>query len=500
MSVPPVRAAARRRGYLWRRGVAATDAGGALQRAACATRRGSVPCPCLKLPGHRSFCIGLALLLSAFSVLAASREAVRPNFVVILSDDHRPDALGVLNRQLRTPNLDRLVQAGVLFRGAHIVGGDSGAVCIPSRAMFLSGRSFFRVGHDLAGAETWPEALRTAGYQTFATGKWHNGAAACGRVFPGARNIFLGGMTDQFRVKVQDFDAGGRPGAAREEARNATELFTDTALEMLRARDTNRPFALYVALTSPHDPRTAPPEYHARYDPAWMTVPANFLPEHPFDNGELAVRDEKLVPAPRTRAAVQRETADYYAMITHLDAQVGRILDGLNTAGLAESTVVIFAGDNGLALGSHGLLGKQNLYEHSVGVPLIIAGAAFKGPRAEDALCYLHDVAPTLCELAGVPASAGMEGRSLVRLLDGRGRRHRDELFFAYRDVQRAWRDDRWKIIHYPVIGRTQLFDLKEDPSEMNDLAAEPREASRVARLLKKLQAAGRAAEDPLVW
>lgn len=454
----------------------------------------------MKLPGHRLVRLGLALLVSAFAAPAAPRETARPNFVVILSDDHRPDALGVLNRQLRTPNLDRLVNAGVLFRGAHIVGGDSGAVCIPSRAMLLSGRSFFRVGHDLAGAETWPEALRAAGYQTLATGKWHNGAAACGRVFPGARNIFLGGMTDQFRVTVRDFDAAGHPGAARDEARNATELFTDTALEMLRARDTNRPFALYVALTSPHDPRTAPPEYHARYDPAWMTLPRNFLPEHPFDNGELAVRDEKLVPAPRTRAAVQRETADYFAMITHLDAQVGRILDELNAAGLAERTVVVFAGDNGLALGSHGLLGKQNLYEHSVGVPLIIAGAGFAGARAEDALCYLHDLAPTLCELAGVPAPAGMEGRSLARVLEGRSRRHRGELFFAYREVQRAWRDERWKIIHYPVIGRTQLFDLEEDPAEMNDLADDPREAGRVARLLKKLTAAQRAAGDTLTW
>jgi arylsulfatase A-like enzyme len=452
----------------------------------------------LKFPGHRLLRLDLLLLLPAFAAVAAPREAAPPNFVVILSDDHRPDALGVLNRQLRTPNLDRLVRAGVLFRGAHILGSDSGAVCVPSRAMFFSGRSFFRVGHDLAGAETWPEALRRAGYQTFATGKWHNGAAACGRVFPGARNIFLGGMTDQFRVTVQDFDAEGRPGPAREEARNATELFTDTALEMLRARDTNRPFALYVALTSPHDPRTAPPEYHARYDPAWMTLPENFLPEHPFDNGELAVRDEQLLPVPRTAEAVRQEIADYYAMITHLDAQVGRLLDALNAAGLAESTIVVFAGDNGLALGSHGLLGKQNLYQHSVGVPLIIAGAAFRGGRAEDALCYLHDVAPTLCELAGAAPPAGLEGRSLVRLLEGRTRRHRDELFFAYRGVQRAWRDERWKIIHYPVIGRTQLFDLREDPQETEDLAGEARQAGRLARLLAELEEARREAGDTL--
>lgn len=452
----------------------------------------------MKLPVHRLVRLGLLLLGPVFAAPAAPRGADRPNFVVIVGDDHRPDALGALNRQVRTPNLDRLVMAGVLFRGAHIPGGDSGAVCIPSRAMLLSGRGLFRVGHDLVGVATWPEALRAAGYQTLATGKWHNGAEACGRIFPGARNVFLGGMTDQFRVTVQDFDAAGRPGAPRVVERNATELFTDTAFGLLRDRDPARPFALYVAYTSPHDPRTAPPEYHARYDPAWVSLPANFLPEHPFDNGELAVRDERLLPVPRSKEAVRREIADYYAMITHLDAQVGRLLDALNRTGLAENTVVVFAGDNGLALGSHGLLGKQNLYQHSVGVPLIIAGARFKGRRAEDALCYLHDLAPTLCELAGVPAPPGMEGRSLVKLLEGRARRHRDELFFAYRDVQRGWRDARWKLIHYPEIGRTQLFDLRADPHETEDLAADPRQAARVARLTRKLQGAQAAAGDPL--
>ncbi len=445
----------------------------------------------------------MVMFMAALAAPAAPRggsPSGRPNLVVLVSDDHRPDALGALNRQLRTPNLDRLVMAGVLFRGAHIPGSDHVAVCIPSRAMLLSGRSLFRVGHDLAGVETWPEALRAAGYQTLATGKWHNGAEACGRIFPGARNVFLGGMTDQFRVTVRDFDAQGRPGEPRVVERHATELFTDTAFELLRDRDPQRPFALYVAYTAPHDPRAAPPEYHARYDPRWMTLPQNFLPEHPFDNGELAVRDERLLPVPRGNEAVRREIADYYAMITHLDAQVGRLLDALNRAGLAENTVVVFAGDNGLALGSHGLLGKQNLYQHSVGVPLIIAGARFKGPRAEAALCYLHDLAPTLCELAGVRPPEGMEGRSLVPILEGRARGLRSELFFAYRDVQRAWRDDRWKLIHYPVIGRTQLFDLKADPGEIEDLAAEPRHSARVARLMRNLQAAQRAAGDTLTW
>jgi arylsulfatase A-like enzyme len=185
----------------------------------------------------------------------------------------------------------------------------------------------------------------------------------------------------------------------------------------------------------------------------------------------MSVRDEKLLPWPRTRDAVRAELADYYACVSHLDEQVGRILEVLQSTGLATNTLVAFAGDNGLALGSHGLMGKQNLYEHSVGVPFILAGPAVPANRRVNALCYLLDVYPTLADIAGVPAIPATDGRSLVPRFQPRQAGSRQVLFTAYRDSQRAVRGERWKLIRYPLVDQTQLFDLERDPFETKNLA-----------------------------
>ena len=140
----------------------------------------------------------------------------------------------------------------------------------------------------------------------------------------------------------------------------------------------------YVALTSPHDPRTPPPPYDRLYDPTKIPLPKNFYPIHPFDNGDLNVRDEQLLPTPRTPEAIKKEIALYYGMISEMDAQVGRILVTLEKEGLMENTLIVFAGDNGLAVGQHGLLGKQNLYEHSIRVPMIFSGPGIPKNKKED--------------------------------------------------------------------------------------------------------------------
>ncbi|MEK7676869.1 MAG: sulfatase/phosphatase domain-containing protein, partial [Verrucomicrobiota bacterium] len=225
----------------------------------------------------------------------------------------------------------------------------------------------------------------------------------------------------------------------------------------------------------------------------------SFLPEHPFDNGELKVRDEQLLPWPRLPEAVPQEMAAYYGMITHLDAQIGRILRALEETGRADNTLIIFAADNGLALGRHGLLGKQNLYEHSVRVPLVMSGPGIPKGRKSDALCYLFDLYPTICELSGLVVPPGVEGRSLVPILKGRRKQVRDAVFGAYRDVQRMVRGERWKLIDYPQIHRSQLFDLKTDAEEMNDLSAQPKYAGRLAELRATLADWQKATGDPLL-
>ncbi|HWL73354.1 MAG TPA: sulfatase/phosphatase domain-containing protein, partial [Burkholderiaceae bacterium] len=217
------------------------------------------------------------------------------------------------------------------------------------------------------------------------------------------------------------------------------------------------------------------------------TLPKNFLPQHPFNNGEMLVRDEKLAPWPRTAATIQRHTADYYGMITHLDARIGDILQTLEQTGQAENTLIVFTSDNGLAVGRHGLLGKQNLYDHSVRVPLVLAGPGVPHGKRSDALCYLFDLFPTLCSLAGVAPPETIEGRDLSPVIRGDAEKVRDSIFGAYGEVQRMVRTPRWKLVRYPQINRTQLFDLQRDPDESQDLAAMPEHQERIRELMSLL-------------
>ncbi len=190
------------------------------------------------------------------------------------------------------------------------------------------------------------------------------------------------------------------------------------------------------------------------------------MPEHPFDNGELKVRDELLEKWPRTEKAIRRHLAEYYAMITHADAQMGRVLDALRESGQAENTIIVFAGDNGLALGQHGLMGKQSLYDHSVRVPLVMMGPGIPVGEQRDVLCYLIDIYPTLCEVTGHTIPKSVEGLSLGPALVDTAVPHRTHLHFAFTDLQRGVTDGRYKLIESITNDclTTQLFDLKPDP------------------------------------
>jgi arylsulfatase A-like enzyme len=222
------------------------------------------------------------------------------------------------------------------------------------------------------------------------------------------------------------------------------------------------------------------------YDPARIILPKNFMPRHPFDNGELDVRDEKLAAIPRSPDEMRRHLADYYATITCLDHHIGRILETLAATGRAGNTIVVFTSDQGLAVGGrHGLMGKQNLYEHFKS-PLIVAGPGIPHGRS-DALVYLFDLFPTLCDLAGTTTPPAADGISLLPIIQGEKPRVRELLFAAYRDCQRMVRDERWKLIWYPKIDRYQLFDLARDPWELEDLSGRSEQRARVDELKKLL-------------
>lgn len=438
----------------------------------------------MKLSVRRSevFAWSLFGLLAAllFAPAARGEAPARPNILHIHADDYRADALGALGHPVvKTPNLDTLVKRGATFTRCYTQGSLVGAVCQPSRAMMLTGRSLFHIGGPRAkhcDAPLLPEVLAAAGYQTWHTGKSGNGFV------PGI-SAFQTNMVDDAR------GAQSRAGACRRMA--------NRTIKFLKSRERSKPFYIYLAPPVPHDPRAAEPQFHALYETAEIPLSPAFLPLHPFNNGDMTIRDERLAPWPRTPENTRRQLADYYACVTGLDYHVGRVLKTLEELGQLDETIVVFSGDNGLSLGEHGLFGKQNLYEFGgMHVPLVIAGPGV--PRGQsDALVYLMDLFPTFCDFAGAKVPEGVEGQNLRPILAGERDRVRDVLYTAYKNCQRAARDDRWKLIRYPLVDKTQLFDLRNDPRELRNLAEKPEHAAKVAAMTALLKREMARYDDP---
>ena len=202
------------------------------------------------------------------------------------------------------------------------------------------------------------------------------------------------------------------------------------------------------------------PEYRRRYDEAKMPLPANYLPLHPFDNGALTIRDEKLAAWPRSEGDIRKHLTDYYGVITYLDGQIGRILQALDESGQGANTIVIFSSDHGLAIGSHGLMGKQNIYEDGMKVPLIIAGPGLRRGTSA-AFVYLYDLFPTICDLVGIDGRPRIHGQSFGPVIEGKSETAREAVLLAFMESQRAIREADWKLIRYPQVNITQLFDLQ---------------------------------------
>jgi arylsulfatase A-like enzyme len=267
-----------------------------------------------------------------------------------------------------------------------------------------------------------------------------------------------------------------------------SSTIADSAISFLRRRP-DRPFFLHVNFTAPHDPLLWPPGLRDKYQADSIPLPPNFLPEHPFDHGNFEGRDEQLLPWPRTEALVRADLAAYYAVVTYLDQQIGWIVETLKENKLWDSTVVIFTSDHGLAMGSHGLRGKQNMYEHTIGVPLIARGPGVLAGRRTDVQVYLRDIYPTVCNLAGVPVPDTVEAKSFATLLAGKRSEIHPEIYGYFRDSQRMIRTDRWKLIHYPLVEQWQLFDLQRDPFELKSQLGTPGTQAIESMLRNKMTA-----------
>lgn len=442
---------------------------------------------------HLARRLPLFLLVAGLLLASGQMEAApRLNVLLIFADDQRADTIGAWgNSHIRTPNLDSLVRGGFSFRRNYCFGGNSGAVCIPSRAMLHSGRNWFHVDHQLQQATTLGELLRRSGYLTWATGKWHNGAPSWERSFERGRSVMIGGMSNHRKPPLRDPGPDGRLGPIREGRGHTSEIFADATVDFLKNYRDDRPFFAYAAFTAPHDPRDPPEKYRKEYYRRRPPLPANFMPQHPFNNGQLVLRDENLAPWPRPAAMISDQLAEYYGMVTHLDEQIGRILKTLRQRGLDRNTLVIYAADHGLAMGSHGLLGKQNIYEHSMRCPLIFSGPGVPAGGQSTGFTYLLDIYPTLCDALGIEPPAGLDGHSLKPVYTGAARQVRKSCFLPYLEHMRAVNDGRWKLIVYPKINHMQLFDLETDPNEMEDMAARPAqqpERDRLTALLRQWQ------------
>ena len=470
------------------------------------------------------------LLGSVCCAVTVHAQSVKPNVLLILADDMRGATLGVAGKEpVLTPNLDALSQESLRFTNAHIMGGTNGAVSMPSRAMLMTGKYLYSL--DKEGAripeeqKTIGETLRAAGYETWHIGKWHSDYRSFNRTFSGGDDIFFGGMADHWNVPLHHYSPEGEYGKKRPviknffysnkpeyqtgeylySGRHSVDIFTESACRFLENREAgDTPFFLSLAYISPHDPRTMPKEFEALYENNESVVlPSNFLKQHPFDNGELVIRDEQLAATPRNETEVLRHIQQYYAMISHLDQGIGKVIEALKASGAYDNTIIVFAADNGLAVGQHGLMGKQNVYEHSVGIPLMIKPAGNSDIRigVTDCLCYLIDLFPTLCDLTGTSIPETVDGTSLSPVLYS-GKPVREYLYFAYRDTQRAVSDGTWKLIEYHVNGErtTQLFHLKEDPMEQTNLYGERKYTSIVRRLRKQMEIQRDATHDTSVF
>ena len=427
-------------------------------------------------------------LTDTTKLFARRKISAQPNVLLFFTDDQRASTIGALgNPHIHTPNLDKLAMRGTAFTRAYMMGGMTGATCVPSRAMLHTERHLFHLrnrGFSFSSDDiTLGEIFRKAGYATYFTGKRHSltrDRIKRGYTQGGIVMGFGGYLTDKRRMPMHDWDPTGRydkkdayivsstsgypkvpvPSQKKKDTVPAgpfaTQLYVDPAVEWISSYRGDSPWFMYVALSAPHDPHEAPESIRKLYDPDKIPLPPNFRTRHPFDNGDLYVRDEKLLQSPRDPQQVKQKIADYYAAVTYLDAQFGRLIEALEKSNQLENTLIIFTGDSGLAVGQHGLLGKQNLYDDAgVHVPLILAGPGVPQNQRRSALVTTCDIFPTLCDLTGITTPTSIDGQSMMPLLLDSGVQIRECIYLAYREYQRAVVEPRYKLVEYVQATKT---------------------------------------------
>ncbi len=452
-------------------------------------------------------------ILLALSLVAFSSQ--KPNILFIFSDDQSYETIRAHGHtDIDTPNLDRLVANGTSFTHAYNMGAWHGAICVASRSMLMTGRTVWSAKEtekkqktDEEVAKFWPRRMAAQGYETYFSGKWHlmadvekafdhvvNKRPGMPGAFKEGYNRPIKGQPDPWSPSDPKFEGFWKGG------KHWSEVLADDGTAFLeKAAQSEKPFFMALHFNAPHDPRQSPKEFVDRYPLERIQMPENFLPEYPQKEAIGAgkdLRDEQLAPFPRDEYAIKVNRQEYYAMITHMDAQIGRILDALEKSGKAENTWIFFTSDHGLACGHHGLLGKQNMYEHSLRVPFLVTGPGVKAGAKINTPIHLQDAMATALDLAGADRN-GIEFQSIRPLLAGE-KGGLDAVYASYTATQRAVIEDGWKLMLYPEAKTVKLFNLTDDPQEMRDLAQDAKMADRKKSLYAKFRELQQKYGDPL--
>ncbi len=464
------------------------------------------------------------ILILLFLACAQLHAAKRPNILFIIVDDQSPFDLKVYNSksELDSPNINRLAAEGMVFDGAYHMGSYSGAVCTPSRHMVMCGRTVWHLPNrrgakkglvpaDVA-QNTMAAVFNRAGYDTVRTCKRGNSYEDANK---------------QFTIRNDATKRGGT-------AESGSAWHAEHVLNYLNERekqDERKPFLIYYGFSHPHDVRDGTPKLLAKYgatnhrdknsfppaNPKQPKLPINYLEEHPFHHGHPGLRDEVRVSGVwerRDERTIRNELGREFACSENIDIQVGRVLKKLKSMGELENTYIVYTADHGMAIGRHGLQGKQNLYEHTWRVPYIVKGPGIKPGRAPGNI-YLLDSLSTICDLAGIKAPESSEGISFKPVLMGKRQTVRDTLFGVYcggtKPGMRSVRRGDWKLIKYDVmdgqVRETQLFNIAKNPhefihqhgkcKELANLADSPKHANKLKEMEALLLAEMRRLDDP---
>lgn len=481
--------------------------------------------------------ITILITITTLSCKGIEAKQEKPNILFIFADDQMFNTIGALKDcPVKTPNLDKLMENGVYFSHTFNQGSFCPAVCVASRTMLNTGSFLWNaatfskkanVKHDPNAPSSapsyvipfkkpekyWSQYLESAGYETYMAGKWHVGEVKPKDIFDYTKDV-RGGMANQTPQRYQRTFEKGKPdtwspydkslGGQWKGGEHWSEVLGDNGIKFIdQAKSSTKPFFMYLAFNAPHDPRQSPKRFVDMYPVDDIKVPENFLPEYPYDEYAGAgrnLRDEKLAPFPRTAYSIKVNRQEYYAIISHMDEQIGRILEALNASGKADNTYIFFTADHGLAVGDHGFMGKQNMYDSSMRVPMILVGPGIPKGKVVDSFVYLQDIMPTTLEIADADKPKQVDFNSLLPLATGKVTKSAyPTVYGAYFGTQRMYRTDDYKMIIYPTANMVRLYHIKTDPLEMVDLA-ENKEQNKdlLNKLFKEYQALQKEMNDPV--